>query len=190
MLDDREIVVDAQATLTLLLSRSVTGQSPRNLSSTSPRDPAVRGVDLDKAKLRYGELIESSRAAGDVHGELRGRQNLAFLYYNDGDLAEAEKLFREGMARAEATGRAWAPYGFDGRFFAAVTAYVRGRWDDALALGDVDPTRPDRSESPRSTPSPCSSRPPVARPRSQARSSGCAWSGTVTSPSRSTAAPP
>ena len=28
-LDDREIVVDAQATLTLLLSRSVTGTSPR-----------------------------------------------------------------------------------------------------------------------------------------------------------------
>ena len=121
-LDDREIVVDAQATLTLLLARS--------------------GVDLDKAKLRYGELIESSRAAGDVHGELRGRQNLAFLYYNDGDLAEAERLFREGMARAEETGRSWAPYGFDGRFFAAVTSYVRGRWDDALALGDIDPTIP------------------------------------------------
>ncbi len=121
-LDDREIVVDAQATLTLLLARS--------------------GVDLDKAKLRYGELIESSRAAGDVHGELRGRQNLAFLYYNDGDLAEAEKLFREGMSRAEETGRAWAPYGFDGRFFAAVTSYVRGRWDDTLALGDIDPTIP------------------------------------------------
>jgi DNA-binding CsgD family transcriptional regulator/tetratricopeptide (TPR) repeat protein len=121
--DDREIVVDAQATLTLLLSRS--------------------GVDIDKAKLRYGELIESSRAAGDVHGELRGRQNLAFLFYNDGDLVEAERLFREGMARAEATGRAWAPYGFDGRFFAAVTSYIRGRWDDALSLvGDVDPTVP------------------------------------------------
>ncbi len=121
-IDDPEIVVDAQATLTLLLARS--------------------GVDLDKAKVRYGELIESSRAAGDVHGELRGRQNLAFLYYNDGDLVEAERLFREGMERAEATGRAWAPYGFDGRFFAAVTAYVRGRWDDALALGDVDPSVP------------------------------------------------
>ncbi len=120
--DDREIVVDAQATLTLLLARS--------------------GVDLDKAKLRYAELIESSRAAGNVHGELRGRQNLAFLYYNDGDLDEAEKLFREGMARAEETGRAWAPYGFDGRFFAAVTSYVLGRWDDALALGEVDTSVP------------------------------------------------
>ncbi len=122
-IDDREIVVDAQATLTLLLART--------------------GVDLEKAKLRYAELIETSRAAGDIHGELRGRQNLAFLFYNDGDLAEAERLFREGMARAEATGRAWAPYGFDGRFFAAVTCYIRGRWDDALALGDVDPTVPN-----------------------------------------------
>jgi DNA-binding CsgD family transcriptional regulator len=142
MLDDRKIVADAQATLTLLLSRSVTGTSPRHFKGTTPRDPAASGVDLDKAKLRYGELIESSRAAGDVHSELRGRQNLAFLYYNDGDLAEAEKMFREGMARAEETGRAWAPYGFDGRFFAAVTAYVRGRWDDTLALGLVDPTAP------------------------------------------------
>ena len=142
MLDDREIVVDAQATLTLLLSRSVTGTSPRDVIGTSPRDPSAGGVDLEKAKLRYRELIETSRAAGNVHGELRGRQNLAFLYYNDGDLAEAEKLFREGMARAEETGRSWAPYGFDGRFFAAVTSYVRGRWDDALALGDIDPTIP------------------------------------------------
>ena len=122
-IDDREIVVDAQATLTMLLARS--------------------GVDIDKAALRYTELIESSQAAGDIHGELRGRQNLAFLYYNDGNLAEAERLFREGMARAEATGRAWAPYGFDGRFFAAVTCYIRGRWDDALALGDVEPTVPN-----------------------------------------------
>lgn len=121
-IDDREIVLDAQATLTLLLARS--------------------GVDLDKAKLRYDELIESSRAAGDVHGELRGLQNLAFLFYNDGDILEAERLFREGMARAEETGRAWAPYGLDGRFFASVTSYIRGRWDDALALGDVDPTVP------------------------------------------------
>ena len=40
------------------------------------------------------------------------------------------------------TGRTWAPYGFDGRAFAAIICYVRGRWDDALELWDVGPDAP------------------------------------------------
>ena len=94
------------------------------------------------------------------------------------------------MARAEETGRSWGPYGFDGRFFAAVTSYVRGRWDDTLALVlDVDPSVPTElsatldavgllvTAARGETPSP-------------ARSSACAGSGTATSRSRFTAAPP
>ena len=117
--DGTEAIVDAQATLTYVLSRT--------------------GDDIDKTQRRYAELIESSRAAGDIHGELRGLQHLAFVHFNAGELEDAERYFRAGMARAEATGRAWSPYGFDGRFFAAVTSYLRGRWDDVLTLRNVDP---------------------------------------------------
>jgi DNA-binding CsgD family transcriptional regulator/tetratricopeptide (TPR) repeat protein len=122
-IDAGDVIVDAQATLTYILART--------------------GLDFDKIERRYQELIVSSRSAGDEHGELRGMQLLAFLHFNNGHLVDAERLFREGMARAEATGRAWAPYGFDGRFFAAVTCYLRGRWDEALELRKVDSTVPE-----------------------------------------------
>ncbi|TXL57968.1 tetratricopeptide repeat protein [Aeromicrobium terrae] len=117
-LDAVEIALDAQGTSTYVLSRT--------------------GLEVDKAHRLYLDLIESTRASGDVHSELRALQHLAFVHFNAGNLPEAEQYFREGMARAEATGRSWAPYGFDGRFFAAVTSYVRGRWDDVLALQKVD----------------------------------------------------
>ncbi|QGG42709.1 AAA family ATPase [Aeromicrobium yanjiei] len=95
------------------------------------------GSDLDKSRQRYDELIESSRKDGNVLGELRGLHNLAFVLLNAGDLDAAEAAFRAAMARAQATGRTWAPYGFDGKAFAGVICYIRGRWDEALALQDV-----------------------------------------------------
>jgi DNA-binding CsgD family transcriptional regulator len=46
------------------------------------------------------------------------------------------------MVRASETGWAWGPYGFDGRFFSALICYMRGRWDEALALRDAGPDAP------------------------------------------------
>jgi DNA-binding NarL/FixJ family response regulator len=105
------------------------------------------GADLDKSRQRYDELIASSRAAGDVMGELRGLHNLAFVLFNAGELDDAESAFRAAMTRAEGTGRTWAPYGFDGRAFAAIICYIRGRWDEALALQTVGSTAPMLAEA-------------------------------------------
>ena len=110
-----EVVADVTATMTRVLAR--TG-----------------GADLEKSRKRYDELIAASRADGDVRSELRGLHNLAFVLLNAGELDDAETAFRGAMARAEATGRAWAPYGFDGRAYAAIICYIRGRWDEALEL--------------------------------------------------------
>ena len=110
-----DVVADVTATMTRVLAR--TG-----------------GTDLPKARKRYDELIATSRADGDVRSELRGLHNLAFVLLNAGELDDAEAAFRGAMARAEATGRAWAPYGFDGRAYAGIICYLRGRWDDALEL--------------------------------------------------------
>jgi DNA-binding CsgD family transcriptional regulator len=104
-------------------------------------------ADLDKSRQRYGELIETSRRAGDVVGELRGLHNLAFVLFNAGELDDAETAFRAAMSRAEATGRTWAPYGFDGRAFAAIICYLRGRWDEALELQTVEGTVPMLAEA-------------------------------------------
>ncbi len=51
------------------------------------------------------------------------------------------------MERAIKTGRPWAPYGFDGRAFAAIICYVRGRWDDAVELWNVSPDAPMLAEA-------------------------------------------
>ena len=104
---------------------------------------AVRGGgDPIAVRRRFAELVEVSRAEGHVLGELRGLHQLAFLHYADGELDESEQLFRELLDRAEATGWAWGPYGFDGRVFAAVIDHIRGRWDDVLALTAVSPDVP------------------------------------------------
>ncbi len=89
-----------------------------------------------------------SRADGHVLGELRGLHQLAFVHYNAGELDDAEDAFRQGMVRASETGWAWGPYGFDGRFYSALICYMRGRWDEALALRNVGadaPAIPDAS---------------------------------------------
>ncbi len=126
-IDATEIAADAQGTITFVLSRT--------------------GHDHDKMQLRYAELIEAARGSGDIHSELRALQHLAFLHLNAGELDDAEHHFREAMARAEATGRTWAPYGSDGRFFAALTSYLQGHWDAVLELQDVEPGVPQRAEA-------------------------------------------
>ncbi|MDR7087876.1 DNA-binding NarL/FixJ family response regulator [Aeromicrobium panaciterrae] len=117
------VIADVTATLARLLAR--TG-----------------GANLDKSRQRYNDLVATSRTDGNIVGELRGLHNLAFVLYNAGELDDAEQAFRSAMMRAEKTGRAWAPYGFDGRAFAAIICYVRGRWDDAIELWNVGPDAP------------------------------------------------
>ncbi|MEO6473040.1 MAG: AAA family ATPase, partial [Aeromicrobium sp.] len=100
------------------------------------------GDDPDEAKRRFAELIESTRAGGNVVGELRAHILLAFFLYDRGELDKAEESFLEAMKRAADAGRSWAPYGFDGRVFASVTAYLRGRWDRVTELGKVGKLSP------------------------------------------------
>ncbi|KRC64918.1 hypothetical protein ASE12_09180 [Aeromicrobium sp. Root236] len=123
-----DVIADAKATLTRVMVRT--------------------GDDPEKAKRGFLELVEVSRADGHVLGELRGLHQLAFVHYNAGELDDAENAFRQGMVRASETGWAWGPYGFDGRFYSALICYMRGRWDEALALRDVGadaPAIPDAS---------------------------------------------
>lgn len=116
------VISDAKATLTRLIVRT--------------------GDDPEKAKRGFLELVRASREADHVLGELRGLHQLAFIHYNVGELDDAEHAFRRGMSRAEETGWAWGPYGFDGRFFSSLICYMRGRWDEVLALCDVGPDAP------------------------------------------------
>lgn len=116
------VISDAKATLIRVMVRS--------------------GEDPTTARARFQELIVRSRASGHVLGELRGLHQMAFVLFNAGALDEAEQAFAEGKRRAEEAGWSWGPYGFDGRYFGALMAYLRGRWDEALDLCDVGPEAP------------------------------------------------
>ncbi len=120
--DSEHIISDAKATLTRLMVRS-------------GEDPAV-------AKAAFRDLIEGSRSAGHVLGELRGLHQMSFVHLNAGELDEAEWALGEIRRRAEETGWSWGPYGFDGRFFGSLVAYMRGRWDDTIELATLDPGAP------------------------------------------------
>lgn len=99
---------------------------------------ARQGPDDERTVRGYEELAEAARASGDVAGELRLLHSLTVRALNEGDLEEAAQRVGVLKARSEATGWRWAPYGFDGRFFSAVIAYLRGEWDDVVALCDQD----------------------------------------------------
>jgi DNA-binding CsgD family transcriptional regulator len=121
-LESDQVISDAKATLTRLMVRT--------------------GDDPEKAKQAFRELVDSSRASGHVLGELRGLHQMAFIHFNAGELDEAEWAFAEGMRRAEETGWSRGPYGFDGRFFGALVAYMRGRWDRVLELCETEAGAP------------------------------------------------
>lgn len=111
-------------------------------AATKARVRALRGDDPAGDERRFREVAETARASGNVVTELRAHQHLAFLYHDRGDLDAATAEFLTTMQAAEKAGRRWAPYGFDGRFFAALTAYLRGRWDLVEELCDVSALRP------------------------------------------------
>ncbi|WP_370618500.1 helix-turn-helix transcriptional regulator [Mumia sp. Pv 4-285] len=111
-------------------------------SATKARARSRIGDDPGGDERRFHDVAETARGAGNVVAELRARHHLAFHYYERGDLDRAEREFLGAMRTAADAGRQWAPYGFDGRFFAAVTAYHRGRWDLVEELVDITALRP------------------------------------------------
>ncbi|WP_262852336.1 helix-turn-helix transcriptional regulator [Mumia quercus] len=113
-------------------------------AATKARARSRIGDDPEGDERRFLEVAEIARREHNVVAELRARHHLAFHYHDRGDLDRAEDEFLHVMATAAKAGRQWAPYGFDGRFFAAVTAYLRGRWDRVVELVDVAALRPPK----------------------------------------------
>ena len=92
---------------------------------------------LDSAVQALHGVVSTARDAGDTEGEMRGRFHLALIELDEGHLPEAQELFREAAAAAVRSGRPWAPYGFDARYQQATTAFLRGRWDEALDIAET-----------------------------------------------------
>ncbi len=88
------------------------------------------------------DIVNQARALGDVMGELRGLHNLGYVHYEAGQLDQAHQVFDQAARRAVEAVRPWAPYGLDARAMAAITAYIRGEWDDVDRTVDVSGQSP------------------------------------------------
>lgn len=96
-----------------------------------------RDQDPETSRRTFEGIVARARADGDVTAEFRGLHLLGALHYEHGDLDAAAEAYETASRRAAEVGRPWAPYGFDARLMAAITAYVGGRWDDALRIADL-----------------------------------------------------
>lgn len=114
--DDAEVAADAATTLATL---------------------DVHAGDFEAAVRALESVVAGAQAAMDTTTEMRGRYHLALVHLEHGLLAEAQDLFALAAGAAADAGRPWAPFGFDARYLAAQTAYLRGRWEEALALADA-----------------------------------------------------
>ena len=92
--------------------------------------------DPETAERALLETIQQARRGGDVSSQMRSECFLASLYLERGELDRAQAAYQRAWEAARRAGRPWAPYGFDGRVFAAVVAYQRGEWDEALSIAD------------------------------------------------------
>jgi DNA-binding CsgD family transcriptional regulator/tetratricopeptide (TPR) repeat protein len=96
-----------------------------------------RAGDAENALEALEELVAKAQAEGDAVSEMRSRYHLASVHLERGGLAKAEELFGVTAAAAARSGLLWAPFGFDARYLQAMTAFLRGRWDEALRIADV-----------------------------------------------------
>ena len=117
-----DVIADAKATLTRVMVR--------------------RGDDPEKAKQGFVELVESSRARATSWASCA-------VCTSSGSSPSTRVPSTQPTRRSAAAWRAprrpvghGVPYGFDGRFLAALVCYMRGRWDEVLELGDVGPDAP------------------------------------------------
>jgi DNA-binding CsgD family transcriptional regulator len=101
-----------------------------------------RSGDPESSRETLEKTIVSARSDGDAFAEQRALFSLGGLFYELGELEQAQETFAAAMTRAKEVGRPWGPYGFDARVMAGVVAYVRGEWSAAERLADV------RAESP------------------------------------------
>ncbi len=96
-----------------------------------------RAGDPDASRLTLERIVAQARADGDFAAELRGLHHLGALHFELGRLDEAAEAYGAATQRAVAAGRPWTPYSIDARLMGALTAYVGGRWDEALRICDV-----------------------------------------------------
>lgn len=102
-------------------------------------DPITAVKQLEEAAVR-------AQFAGDPAAEVRSRFLLGSTLYEQGELPGAKAALEHAYQRATELGRHWAAYGLDARRMLALTQFVMGEWDDAVATATTDSTTPLAAE--------------------------------------------
>jgi DNA-binding CsgD family transcriptional regulator/tetratricopeptide (TPR) repeat protein len=83
------------------------------------------------------QVVDQARGTGDHIALIRALHQLGGARLELGDAAAAHQVYLEAHALALRHGRRWAPYGFDSRVLAGLTAYAIGDWHTVDALTDT-----------------------------------------------------
>lgn len=93
--------------------------------------------DPEAADQELAEVVAEARRAGARVALVRALHQQGHARLEMGRAADAHLLYREAADLAARLGRPWAPHGFEARALAGVTAYLTGRWEEALAITDT-----------------------------------------------------
>jgi DNA-binding NarL/FixJ family response regulator/alkylhydroperoxidase/carboxymuconolactone decarboxylase family protein YurZ len=93
-----------------------------------------------RAELK--RIIEDARERGDRLSEMRGYLRTGGLELEYGDLTRSQEAFLTASRIAVAMGRPWTIMGISGRTQAAIVAFMRGDWDQALDIVDYQDEDP------------------------------------------------
>ncbi len=96
-----------------------------------------RAGDPVTSRQTFERIVAEARAEGHVAEELRGLHHLGALHFELASFDEAAETYALAARRAVESGRPWAPYGFDARVMAGITAFIQGRWQQASEIVDV-----------------------------------------------------
>jgi DNA-binding CsgD family transcriptional regulator len=96
--------------------------------------------DPTAAIARLDTVLEE--AGDDLDIELPALHQLAMVHYGVGEYARARAVMLTAVRRAAEHHRPWSPWALDARALAALSAYITGDWDEALAIADTSTESP------------------------------------------------
>ncbi|GAB2844160.1 helix-turn-helix transcriptional regulator [Lentzea nigeriaca] len=91
-------------------------------------DHAMRHAE---AKVSFERAIKSAREVGAFNNELRAWYYYGLMHYDQGELADAARVFNEAGNRAKETGLTWSTFGLEIRILQLLVHYYIGDWDYA-----------------------------------------------------------
>lgn len=116
----------AQAALDLADELTLPGTAV-DASTTLARLQEFLG-DPEASAEAMADVVARARERGEPAALVRGLHGLGGALFELGDVAAAHVAYADAAQVAERAGRVWAPYGFDSRLLAGITAYMLGDW--------------------------------------------------------------